>query len=85
MLNIVQITNSSLVVYTVPDNTVMILNVDVFPLVSPSLVSVKINDYVYWQGQISDMLSLDFTLTGGDSITIEVSGSVNVFVHGRSV
>ena len=83
MLSIVNINNQTDVsVYSVPQGKRALVFVDINPVVSPSSLTIKINNYVFYNGLISNNLSIKLVLTSNDNITVSSTGQVNVFVHG---
>lgn len=81
MLAIVSINNEEKVVYTVPQNKKAKVYFYVFML-ELGLLTVKINDYVYFEGQNIEYFYEKLFLDAGDTIKVSSNVRANVFVNG---
>ncbi len=83
MLAVMSLNNETdRVVYAVPTNKKAVVYVDLWAVSANSNVTIKINNVVYFTGNVADKLSLKLALDAGDNIKITTPGQINVFVHG---
>ena len=82
MLNISTVNNSEVTVYTVPTGSSAMVMVDIFPTTTDPNTIVKVNDVVYWSGEMKGFMSIKVSLAENDIVKVSTDGTVNVFVHG---
>ena len=87
MLNIVEVNNQELTVYTCPQGKKTFAYIDIFcdNADRNANVVVKVNNVIYYSGLVNEFVSMKFVLTSGDEIKVFANKKVNVFVNGVEV